>query len=149
MDYVKQRLSDMEALGIANTLLEVFKSMYHAISMKLTTTALEGQQVRIYNLDNIYEINWKNRMFRITLYSSPEECGYYSVLPDYRELDYTFCIIQEKRRFGPTKYEMCFGFDSQKRIFLELFDIDFHELNGMIFESGDSVETRLQGRIIF
>lgn len=170
-----ERISDVEALCIADTLLEAFRIVYHAIPMKLTTSIVGGRQVitRVfcspdkskiskteegvvsykdsgeYHLDNLYELHWRNRKFEITLYSSPEDCGYYSVLPDYEEWAYIFCIIKEKYRSGYTKFEMCFGFDSEKKIILELFDIDFHSVNGIVFEAGDSVETSLQGKFIF
>lgn len=171
---MRERLSDARALEIADALLEAFGILYNAIPMKLTTSIEGGQQIitrvfcnpdkaevikveegRVdykesdeYHLDNVYELHWKKQKFEVTLYSSPEECGYISVLPNYDDLAYVFCIIQEKRS-GSIQYEMCFGFDSEKKSFLELFDIDLHSFNGIIFSAEDSIESKLQGRIIF
>lgn len=173
MNYSTYRLSNTEALGIANDLLKAFSILYNAIPMKLTTSVVGGRQVitRIfydsykkevvkqeegvvnykdsdeYHLDNVYEFFWKRRKIQVTLYSSPEECGYYSLLPDSEKLAYVFCIIEEKERGNTTKNEMCFGFDSQKKTFLELFDID-HHFYATIFRAEDSIEEKLKGRVI-
>lgn len=185
MDYVKKRLSDTEARGIANDLLKAFSILYNAVPMKLTTSIEGGCQVitrvfydllkvnktrvekRIinykdsdeYHLDYVYELQQKRysnifgrdgmRKFEITLYSSPEDCGYFSLLPNYDDLAYIFCIIQEKERNGKIKHEMCFGFDSEKRTFLELFDIDLHAKDGTIYRAEDSIESQLKGRFVF
>lgn len=53
------------------------------------------------------------------------------------------------RESGTPKYEIDFGFDIEKNIFLELFDIDCYNLNGFIREAGDSIEEDLKGRSIF
>lgn len=175
MDYVNHRLSDTEARGIANILLKAFGILYNAVPMKLTTSIEGGRQVitRVfYNLDktieprieegivdykdsnewhmdNVYELHWKKQKFEVTLYSSPEDCGYFSVLPNYEDLAYIFCIIQEKEQSGSIKHEMCFGFDSEKRTFLELFDIDLHTKDGTVYRAEDSIESQLKGRFVF
>lgn len=185
MDYVKKRLSNTEARGIANELLKAFEILYNAVTMKLTTSIQGGHQdiTRVYydqgkrieprveagivnygdsdewHLDNVYKLFWNkcseyigmcsSQRFEVTLYSSPEDCGYYSLLPNYDELAYVFCIIQEKDIHGKIKREMCFGFDSEKRTFLELFDIDFHSKDGNIYRAEDSIESELKGRFVF
>ena len=171
MDYVNHRLSDTEARGIANILLKAFGILYNAVPMNLTTSIEGGYQVvtrvfydsenpkqpRIENeikssdgwhMDNVYELHWKKQKFEVTLYSSPEDCGYFSVLPNYEDLPYIFCIIQEKEQSGSIKHEMCFGFDSEKRTFLELFDIDLHQ-DGTVYRAEDSIESQLKGRFVF
>lgn len=174
MDYKTKRLSTTEARGIANILLKAFGILYNAVPMKLTTSVIGGRQVItrvIYDLDkslepkiaegfvdfsnsdefhmnNVYELYWKSKKFVATIYESPEDCGYYSILPDDERNHYVFCIIQEKERFNAIKHEMCFGFDSKKRIFLELFDIDYHE-RGTIYSAEDSIESELRGRFVF
>lgn len=185
MDYLKNRLSDTEARGIANDLLKAFSILYNAVPMKLTTSIKGGRQVitrvvydllkinktRVkkeiidykdsdeYHLDYVYELYQKRysnifgrdgmQKFEMTLYSSPEDCGYFSLLPNYDDFAYVFCIIQEKERSGSIKHEMCFGFDSEQRTFLELFDIDLHSKDGTVYRSEDSIESELKGRIIF
>ncbi len=175
MDYLNKRLSNAEALGIANDLLKAFNILYNAIEMRVASSVQGKHQtirkvfcnlksiepIRIeeqiinydnsnkYHLDNVYELYWKNRRFVATIYVSPEECGYYSVLPNYCELDYYLCIIEEKNPLGYMKNQMCFGFDFEKKVFLELFDIDYRSsYDGIIYSAEDSVESRLQGTII-
>lgn len=173
MNYATQRLSDTEALGIANDLLKAFGILYNVVPMKLTTSIEGGREVitRVfydadknevvrqeegvvdykisdgYHLDNVYEFFWKRRKFRVMLYCSPEECGYFSLLPNSEDMPYVFCIIQEKDRHGSIKYEMCFGFDSEKKTFLELFDIDYY-FYSTVFRGEDSIEEKLKGRVI-
>lgn len=175
MDYINERLSNTEARGIANILLKAFGVLYNTVPMKLTTSIQGGHQVvtkLFYNeekitepkieeamvrfedsdewhLDNVYKLYWKKQRFEVTLYSSPEDCGYFSLLPNYEDLEYTFCIIQEKDWTGVIKHEMCFGFDSEKRTFLELFDIDYHSKEGTIYKAEDSIESELRGRFVF
>lgn len=184
MDYVRQRLSDTEARGIADNLLKAFGILYKAVPMKLTTSIEGGRQVitRVFydienptnpriekgivnykdfnewHMDNVYELFWRRptnskwvdsvRKFEITIYSCPEDCGYFSVLPNYEDFEYTLCIVQEKKR-NTIKHEICFGFDSRTGAFLELFDIDLYSGDGIIYKSEDSIESQLQGRILF
>lgn len=172
------KLSREQALKIANELLEALGVLYRFNTvqpLKLTTSINNGIQSKLkvicssnniekvsiekkslyyinsdeYHRDNVYLLIWKNRIFDITFYASPEECGYRSILPSYDAETYVFCSIIEMRESGTPKYEIDFGFDIEKNIFLELFDIDCYNLNGFIREAGDSIEEDLKGRSIF
>ena len=76
-----------------------------------------------YRLDIIYKYIQDNRYFEITLFDEPDDCGYCSMLPDYEPSTYVLCNIVEKRANGSKKTEVAFGFDIEKRTFLELFEV--------------------------
>lgn len=170
------KMSREQALKISNELLETLSILYRANTMqplKLTTSINTGIQTKTriicnlddtiqtsieryiyknsedYHRDNVYLLVWKNRVFDITFYNSPEDCGYYSLLPSYDNETYIFCIIKELRPYDKTKYQISFGFDIEKNSFIELFDIDHHNINGFIRKAGDSIEEELKGRCIF
>lgn len=170
------KLSREQALKISKELLETLRILYHSNTiqpLKLTTSINTGVQTKArvicnpdttiqtsiekyvyknseeYHRDNVYLLVSENRVFDITFYNSPEDCGYYSVLPSYDNETYIFCIIKELRPSDKTKYRICFGFDIEKNSFIELFDIDYHNINGFIRKAGDSIEEELKGRCIF
>lgn len=163
-----------QARKIADELLEAFKVLFQATAVRFTNSIIGGQQVITtvnfdstsdsclsivieivsyensdeYHLDNVYSVIMGDRSFEITIYNSPEDYGYYSTLPDYDSGSYVFCNITEKRPDGTTLYEMSFGFDIKAKTFVELFDIDHHNLDGVVREGFDSIESLLKGRII-
>lgn len=145
--------------GGQQAITRVFYDSDKTIAPRIENGIVHFEDSDEWHLNNVYQLYWKkyanfngiNRMqkFEATLYSSPEDCGYYSLLPNHEKLAYVFCIIQEKERSGAIKHEMCFGFDSKKRTFLELFDIDLHTKDGTVYRAEDSIEPELKGRIVF
>ena len=127
-------LSKNRSLQIANYLLEAFKQYIHSTT--------------VHDFRKSHKLVWRNSFFVIKFYSSPEDCGYYSALPNYEDLRYVLCNIVEVLNCRH-KYEMSFGFDSERMTFLELFDIDYRLANDYIIESQEeylnSIEAQLRG----
>lgn len=97
--------------------------------------------------NNVYTVIWQNRKFEIKVFDSPNDCSYNSVLPDYDYSTYLLCEITEKRNNGKNKYWMTFGFDIEKMIFLELFNIEYYNQIDYIRECRniELIEKQLKG----
>lgn len=109
-----------------------------------------------FRLDIIYKIIIGNRCFEITLYKDPDACGYCSMYPDPdgRYVDdsspYVLCNIIEERSNGKKKYEMIFGFDIEKKTFLELFELIHYTATDVVREYWDSrLEAELRDTELF
>lgn len=104
-----------------------------------------------YHLDIIYKLILWNRCFEITLYNDPDDYGYCSMLPDFDSSSYVLCNIVEKRANGDKKYQMTFGFDIEKRTFLELFEVVHYNAVGILREYPNlncQLETELKDVVI-
>lgn len=160
-------------LTISEEMLQALNLLYRFIPLKLSTLKKCGRQIKTsvicsdeldkafieydivfnknsekYHKDNFYLLICNNRKFDVTLYDSPECDGHYSSLPDYDNSAYVYCHIIEMQENDTIKYEMKFGFDIEKKTFLELFILDHHESNIIIPHSNDLIENHLKGKII-
>lgn len=161
------------AAKIANDLLDVFQYLFtpsilsipvllscskEAGLRKITTITFDSGKItrkttysRIvehdsYFLDNIYRFIINGRFFEITLFGDPEDCGYCSISPDYNPSTYVLCNIEEKRTNGTKKYEMSFGFDIEKKTFLELFEL-IHYNTGNTIRVYPNYDTPLENQL--
>lgn len=127
-------LSKNHSLQIANNMLEAFR--HYAMSNPVNN-----------DIGKMHKFFWGNRFFQVTFYNSPEDCGYYSALPNYEELRYILCHIVETSNCH-VKYEMYFGFELEKMTFLELFDINYYISSDYVKESTEkhinSIEAQLR-----
>lgn len=158
-DYNRLEMTYEHAAQIANDLLDIFQLLFTPsvlgtpVSLstcretglrKITTITFDRDKVtrkttysRIekndsYFLDNIYRFIIDGRFFEITLFGAPDDCGYCSMLPDYNPYTYVLCNIEEKRANGAKKYEMAFGFDIEKKTFLELFELIHYNISDTV-----------------
>ena len=154
-----------QAAKIAHDCLHVLKILYEKEPLRLSTST-ECEETKIktfhflpnkmivyfdsrsndeeYHLDILYQVIYENRCFEITLLNDPDDCGYYSELDYFNSSTYVLCEIVEKRPNGEKKYEMTFGFDIQKKTFLELFDIVHYNTQNMIRVYITSPTSRLE-----
>jgi len=155
----RQEMTYEHAAQIVNDLLDVFQLLFtpsiqdkpvllsvckESGLRRITTITLNSQAntrktsySRIsendkYFIDNLYKFRIYGRYFEITLFDNPDDCGYCSTLPDYNPFTYVLCNIEEKRANGTKKYEMAFGFDIEKKTFLELFELIHYNLSGTV-----------------
>lgn len=109
------------------------------------------QSTHVHPFDNIHEFIFEKRSIKMTFYSSPEELGYYSALPNYAEPQYVLCHIEEKDD-DKLKYEMCFSFNSKEMTFLELFDITHYLSDNLLKETHEkdisSIEAQLRNTVL-
>jgi len=96
--------------------------------------ALSVNNASEYRLDIVYKLVLNNRCFEITLFDDPDDLGYCSMIPDYDPSTYVVCDIVEKRTNGNKKYQMTFGFDLEKKTFLELFEVLHFNAVGILRE---------------
>ena len=126
-----------EALWISNHLLKLFKLCIQPTSIK--------------DFGQPHRFIVRNNNIQITFYNSPRSLGYYSALPNYLKIKYVLCDIKETYN-GRLKYEMVFGFDSEKMTFLELFDIIHRETRNLTKESSESdidfIESQLKNNVL-
>lgn len=160
-------------LKISKEMLQALNLLYRFVPLKLATLKKSSRQVKTsvicsdeldkasieydivfytnsekYYKDNFYLLICNNRKFEITLYDSPECDGHYSFSPDYDDFTYVYCHIIERQENDTIKYEMKFGFDIEKKTFLELFILDEHSSNIIIPYDNDLIESHLKGKII-
>ena len=64
-----------------------------------------------------------SRRFILKIFDSPEEYGYCSICPDYNDETYLFADLIELGEDDSEKNSLHFGFDIEKMVFLELFDV--------------------------
>ena len=69
-----------------------------------------------------------NRRFNLRIFDSPEIYGYNSIYPDYNDETYLFADLSEFREDGSRKSSLHFGFDIEKMVFLELFEVEYNNL---------------------
>lgn len=138
-------LPDRVILGSTILLRKQDTKENEAVSKKKKVTSDD------YHLDIIYKLFMGNRWFEITLFDDPYDCGYCSMLPDYNPSTYVLCDIIEKRPNGDKKYQMTFGFDIEKRTFLELFEVLHYNTVGILREYPDlnsQLEAELKDAVI-
>lgn len=73
-----------------------------------------------------------SRRFKLRIFDSPEAYGCHSIYPDYNYGTYLFADLSELREDGSEKNFLHFGFDIEKMVFLELFDIANINSGGII-----------------
>ena len=80
--------------------------------------------------NNLITVLFKNRIFEIRFFDSPEEIGCISGLDHYDDETYTCVEFCEKRYDGTLKYTMTFGIDIEKKKLVELFGVaHFNKVN--------------------
>lgn len=99
-----------------------------------------------YCPDIIYKVVWRNRYFEITLWDDPDDLGYCSLLDDFDSSTYVLCDMVERRPNGSKKYQMTFGFDIQKKTFLELFEVLHYNTVGILREY-PNYESKLEAEL--
>ena len=96
----------------------------------------------------LYSVNLDGRHFEVSFYEDLKDCGYVSLLPNYDKETYMLCMLVEKRADGSKKYVMNFGFDVEKMIFLEIFELTHYTsvpnlFRTLAYEELDEVESAL------
>ena len=145
-------MSFQQAEKIATELLEIFQQLF---KQRETFVCLSLFDKSSYKSDILPDIIYKtirdNRHFELTFWDDPDDLGYSSILPDYDPSTYVLCYIIEKRSNGEKKYEMTFGFDIEKRTFLELFELVHYNTVGILREYPDmnsELESQLKNIVI-
>lgn len=93
-------------------------------------------------------MNLDGRHFEVSFYEDLAAYGCVSLLPDYDKETYMLCKLIEKRSDGSIKYVIHFGFDIEKMIFLELFELTHYTsahnlVRTLAYEELDEVESAL------
>lgn len=165
-----------QAAKIASDMLDVLEAVYEIYPLSLCTSIENGETtVKTFEFSresvtlktsftprvngeycgsNLYKIVRNNRHFEITLFNEPDELGYVSILPftEYDPETYVVFDIVEKRFNGNVKYEMVFGIDIEKGMFLELFELVYYNANDILREYpnlNSRLETELKNTVIF
>lgn len=143
-------LSLCTSIENGETTVKTFEFSRESVTLKTSFTSIVNGE---YCASNLYKIVRNNRHFEITLFDEPDELGYVSILPftEYDTETYVVFDIVEKRSNGNVKYEMVFGVDIEKRIFLELFELVHYNVNDILREYpnlNSRLETELKNTVV-
>lgn len=108
----------------------------------------ELEEQEFVTRENTYNIIYKGKKYEINIYNSPEDCGYYSMLPQYDEETYLLAYVCEIRpEDGSVKQEIYFGFDNISMTFLELFGIYSINKKRFMRECGEDLLDEIQEKL--
>ena len=144
-------MSYNQAAQIASDMLDIFQFLFGQYQTPIRLNLWSEEQIDSDG-DSCPEIVYsviqkeKARHFELRFYDDPDILGYCSMLQDYDPSTYVICEIVEKRADKSKKYEFTFGFDIQKRTFLELFELTHKNTVG-ITRSYPNLNCRLENEL--